>query len=112
MKDLGGAADVVLFRDSNGIDPVVPSTEEAPDNLYTRTPAPNFVSCNEDPWVPKEEKEEEIDHAALKQDAAKMRRLAIQKWVKKKTVDVLDHPIVLIIFTIMTLWALFMEVRA
>ena len=113
MKDAGGAPDLVLFRDAKGIDPSVDSTaENLPKNLYTTTPAPEFVCCDEDIWAPDEVEEEKVDLSAIAKAAQSKRRLEIERYIKKKIVDFVDHPLCLVVFTLMTLWSLFAEARA
>jgi len=109
---VGSRSDLVLFRDDSGIDPV--AAQDVPEGAYknySSVPPATFILCTEDIWLPKKETPVDAHMAAVVSRRAeqKKRRAALIAKIKSPIVKVLDHPFTLLLFTVMTVWALFLE---
>jgi len=105
-------SDVLLFRDIGEIDPPAERQEhKGAKNKYNHVPEPSYLLCVEDVWQPKvdSEIEETATKVVSRVNKAMQRRNLLKAKLRKQLTQILDAMGTVLVFTIMTFWALFFE---
>ena len=106
------ASTLFLFRDSSGIEPPAHAYQKQNSggldtNFYEQVAKPTFIACPEDIWAPRIEDDDAGN--AVEEMHVKTQFEIYVEGLKRSTVDILDHGVILCVVFVGTFWALFAE---